>query len=103
MKKDKPIRVIVKLPGEEARTEEIENTLRAFQTAVGGHIETLTVNTDLVIICDEDGKLKDLPYNCTICGYRFVGPVLVAGVKRSNFADVPIGPKEFTRMFIDPE
>lgn len=101
--KYKSIRVIVKLPGEEARTETIENTLQAFQNAVGGYIETVTITGDLVVICDEDGRLKGLPYNCSICGVDFVGPILGVGVKRDNFADAPIGAAEFTRLFIDKE
>lgn len=101
--KYKTIRVIVKLPGEEAHSEIIPNTLQAFQNAVGGYIETVTITGDLIVICDEDGRLKKLPYNCRICGYSFVGPILAVGVKRSDFADVPIGPAEFTRHLIDKE
>ena len=101
--KNKTIRAIIKLPGEEAQPVIIENTLQAFQNAVGGYIETVTLNSDLVLICDEDGWFKGLPYNCTVCGYHFVGPILGVGVKRDNFADAPIGAAEFTRLFIDKE
>ena len=101
--KNKSIRAIIKLPGEEAQPVIIENTLQAFQNAVGGYIETVTLNSDLVLICDEDGRLKKLPYNCTVCGYHFVGPILVVGAKQSSFANAPIGAAEFTRLFIDKE
>ena len=101
--KNKTIRAIVKLPGEEAQPIIIENTLQAFQNAVGGYIETVTITGDLVVICDEDGRLKELPDHCSICGVDFVGPILGVGVKRDNFADAPIGAAEFTRLFIDKE
>ena len=65
-----------------------ENELEAFQQAVGGFIETVTVTTDLVIICNEEGRLKGLPWNCTVFGADFVGPIVVAGVKGEEFASI---------------
>ena len=62
------IRVIVKEPGKEAELTTIENTLEAMQHAVGGYIETFTIASDMVIICNEEGKLLDFPYNCMIAG-----------------------------------
>lgn len=84
------IRVLRKEPGKPAAWVEIENKLAALQEAVGGYIETVTLFTDLVIICDEEGKLKGAPYNCEICGIDFVGPILIAGVKGEEFADLQI-------------
>ena len=88
--KEKQILVIIKEPGEAPRVEPLfENSLEAFQEAVGGYIETVTVAIDLVIICNEEGRLKGLPYNCTAFGVDFVGAVVVAGVKGDEFASIP--------------
>ena len=65
-----------------------DNDLKAFQEAVGGYIETVTVATDLVIICNEEGRLQGLPWNCTVFCVDFVGTIVVAGVKGEEFASL---------------
>ena len=83
------ILVCVKYPGEEPRIEPLfENTLEAFQEAVGGWIETVTLCTDLVLIVNEEGRIRGLPYNTTICGCQLYGPVLAVGVKGDEFASL---------------
>ena len=47
--------VVYKGPGCAPEVREIGNTLRDFQTCVGGYIETITLATDAVIICNEEG------------------------------------------------
>lgn len=87
------IRVLKKEPGKKARWVEIENELKPLQKAVGGYLETVTLCTDLVILCDEEGRLKGLPYNCEICGVTFVGPILICGAEGEEFADLRISPE----------
>lgn len=60
------IRVLVKEPGKPAEVREIENTLEAFQTIVGGHIEALRIRDDLCCYVNEDGKLCNLRPNFVI-------------------------------------
>ena len=87
--KEKQILVIIKEPGEPPRVEPLfDNTLEAFQQAVGGYIETVTVATDLVIICNEEGRLQNLPFNCEFCGVGFVGTILAVGAKGEEFASL---------------
>ena len=89
MKKEKQILIIKKEPGKPAEIEPLfDNTLEAFQSAVGGYIETVTIATDLCLICNEEGRLRGLPYNTTVCGVSFVGPVLAVGIKDEEFASV---------------
>ena len=88
--KEKQILVIIKEPGKAPRVEPLfDNDLKAFQEAVGGYIETVTLATDLVIICNEEGRLQGLPWNCTAFGVDFVGTIVVAGVKGEEFASLP--------------
>lgn len=75
------------------------NSLKNFQMAVGGYIETVSLAEDLVIICNEEGRLKGLPYNCTICGVSFVGDIILAGVKGEEFADLPMDYKQAKELF----
>jgi hypothetical protein len=85
------IKVIIKEPGRSPYFREIENTLESFQNIVGGYIETLTIASDLVIVLNEEGRLKNLPYNCVFCGAELVGTIIFAGVDGDEFADVPKG------------
>ena len=83
------ISVLIKDPGKKPRHVYIENSLKNLQTTVGGYIETVTLSEDAVIICNEEGRLRGLPYCCTICGVDFVGTVVIAGVKDEEFSDLP--------------
>ena len=89
---------IIKRPFEPiGRIREIDNTLEALQKAVGGYIEAVTIAEDAVIICDEEGLLKRLPYNCNVCGHDLVGTILVLGVDGDEFTDVPLTLAEWER------
>lgn len=90
MEKQKNILVVIKEPGKAPYVEPcFPNTLEAFQKAVGGYIETLTLCEDLVLIVNEEGLLQELPYNCKVCGKPFVGTVIAVGVREDEFASIP--------------
>ena len=95
----KSIKVIVKPVGKIAHVEWVDNTLEAFQRIVGGYIETVTVCTDLLIICNEEGRLRGLPYNCKVFGVDFVGDIALVGVSGSNFADCPLKLADANKLF----
>lgn len=87
--KEKQILAVIKEPGQAPRLEPLlENTLEAFQAAVGGCIETVTLATDLVIICNEEGRLRSLPFNTEIAGVGFVGTILAVAQKGDEFASL---------------
>lgn len=83
------IKVIIKEPGKAPEIKIIANDLGTLQSIVGGYIETVTFASNLVIICNEEGILWNLPYNLDIGGHSFVGTVVFAGVDGDKFADVP--------------
>lgn len=84
------IKVYVKRVGEEAELCEIENTLEALQRTVDGYIETVTLG-DVVVICDEEGRLKGKPHNCRYRSIPFCGTIIFAGIDEDEgeFADYP--------------
>lgn len=89
--KNNTILVIVKEPGRKAYPCNIENTLEAFQKLVGGYIETVRFSKELIVICNEEGRILGLPGN--ICG--LCGTLVFCGTKGDAFAgikakDVPI-------------
>ena len=89
MEKQKNILVVIKEPGKAPYVEPcFPDTLEAFQKAVGGYIETLTLCEDLVLIVNEEGLLQELPYNCKVCGKPLVGTIVAAGVKEDEFASI---------------
>lgn len=83
------ISVATKRPGAPARHVWIENSLENLQRTVGGYIECVKLCKDLAIICDEEGRLKGKEHNCSVCGYNFVGDIIVVGVQGDEFADLP--------------
>lgn len=80
---------IYKAPGCAPEVIDIPNTLEALQEKVGGYIETVTFATDACIICNEEGRLMGLPYNCNLLGVSFVGPILIVGMDGEEFASLP--------------
>lgn len=85
----KKIKVIYIEPGRDPEFRTINNTLEALQILVKGYIEAVTVASDMVIICNEEGRLRNMPFNRTLCGISFFGPVVLVGTKGEDFTDVP--------------
>ena len=90
------IKVIVKRPDEKiGHVTYISNTLKNLQKIVGGKIEVVhTGISGLILILDEEGKLKEYQKNFLIGGRMFpdmvVGTAVLCGVSDDDFADVPI-------------
>ena len=93
------ISVIIKQPGRVPYKTNISPRLENLQAAVGGYIETVTLGSDWAIICNEEGRMIGMPYNCTVFGIGFVGPIVFIGVDGEEFADLPIGFADFKKMF----
>lgn len=93
------IKCFIKRPDSKPYSTWVSNRLENFQTHVGGYIETVAIASDMVIICNEEGRLLNLPYNCEVCGMDFVGSIIFCGVDGDEFADVPISFEEFKNAF----
>ena len=79
------MKVLRKKPGFDLEVIEVENELRDLQEAVGGNIQTVPFVNDIIILCDEEGKIKrkmaNFPYN----GDLIVGDVLFVGTALGEF------------------
>ena len=95
------IKCIVKRPDETYRhVANISDTLRNLQNTVEGQIEICRLPEGIVIICNEEGKILDLPHNFNIkyitgktgetMYEEIVGTVIVCGVAGEEFCDIPI-------------
>lgn len=60
------IAVLLYKAGEAPRPNFIPNTLEAMQELVGGYIETVTLEDGLVLVCNEEGRMNDLPLNALV-------------------------------------
>ena len=89
-------RVIIKRPDEQyGHVTNISTSLQNLQKTVGGYIEIVTIldNPKVVMICNEEGKLYDLPKNFRL-GINFPdiirGTVIICGADGDDLADIPI-------------
>ncbi len=83
------MKIVKKEPGKGYYAKDIPNTLEAMQAEVGGYIETVTVDRTCCIVCNEEGRIKGLPYNTKLGGIDLFGPVFIVGTKGDEFCDVP--------------
>lgn len=106
MKKE-TIKVFYKRPGKNLVEVEIPNELDWLQGAVEGYIEAATLRKgengmpDLVMLCNEEGKLKEMEPNFLWLYDQVVGPVLFVGADdEGDFTDCPMNLKELKSALI---
>jgi hypothetical protein len=103
------IKVLIKEPGKRPYFAEINNDLRSLQKIVGGYIETvITIPEEgIVVVCNEEGRLMNLPKNAVFNGVDYVGTILFSGFDEEEFSDLPISVDEFAKrhpeLFIEAE
>ena len=95
------IRVYYKRPGKNLIEVKIPNELEWIQGAVEGYFEAVTLKPgengmpDLVMLCNEEGKLKEMEPNFRWMNDVVVGPVLFVGADdEGDFTDCPMNLKE---------
>lgn len=91
MSKASKIKVVVKNVNENGKVVEVDNELQTFQNIVNGYIETYPLNDEILIICNEEGKLMELETNFAIqvsddYVEHIVGNVVFVSVEGSEFA-----------------
>ena len=84
------IQGIAKRPGAAPYVTNISNNLENLQRFVDGYIEAVSFPEDgVVIVCDEEGRLKGKEYCCTVNGIDFVGDIFICGIDGEEFGDIP--------------
>ena len=106
----KKIKCIVKRPDEQfGHVTWISDSLENLQKTVGGYIETVTLDNGVVLICNEEARLRDMPYNFTLRRMRGVvtvqnaifGTVIACGADEDEFADIPIDFNEWKALLCE--
>lgn len=82
---------IIKRPDEPyGHKTAVSDSLENLQKIVGGYIECVYLREDLVIICNEEGKLLGLEPNMRFGIDYLVGTIIVVGNDGDSFGDIPI-------------
>lgn len=83
------MRVIVKEVHKQPEVREVKNELSVLQELVGGYIEVVRVDNDVLLICNEEGKLQGLQPNFSIGHDTIVGTAVFVGFDgKEDFASL---------------
>lgn len=108
------IKVIVVAPGKIPELIEIPDELKSMQTIVGGYIEEIfPFEDEIALVCNEEGRLEDLPLNRALV-YMKTGEVMdviygtfflaYAPVEEDSYKDMPPDLTEkYMKIFAKPE
>ena len=83
------IKVWLKEPEKKVRHVWISPRLENLQKTVGGYVEAYFLSPHVAILCNEEGKLRNLPHNVDLEGEQFVGTIIFVGVKGEDFSSCP--------------
>ena len=91
--KEETIVAVVKNVGEKGKVASIKNDLKSFQDIVKGYIEVYPLRDDILIICNEEGKLQNLDLNFSIpCRNNYVehivGNVVIVSNEGEDFGSL---------------
>ena len=102
-KRKNEIRALYKRPGKNLVEVEIPNELEWLQGAVEGYIEAVPFADDIVMLVNEEGKLKGMEPNFTWMNDTIVGPVIFLGVDGEEFTDCPVSVSYMKQLFPEME
>ena len=86
------VRVLYKEVNKKPIVMEIANTLEAKQQLVGGLIEIVDYKDGMLLVCNENGKVQDMPINCIFPNDYIAGNFFVIGddVKNGDFKSLTL-------------
>ena len=107
------IRVLMVRPGEKAEMVEMGDDLKSMQEMVGGYIEEyMPFEDDVALVCNEEGKVMNLPPSRAIYGEDWTMQDVIAGpffvcyapVESEKFLSLPPDLEEkYKKKFEYPE
>ena len=105
------ITVLVVEPSKKPYIKEIENTLKSLQHEVDGYIQAIySWKEPVALICDEESKLKNKPFNRALRDdggkiYDYIsGTFIITGLGEEDFASLlPELVTHFSDLFSVPE
>ena len=89
------MKVLIVEPMQPCRAQEIPDTLEAMQAIVGGYLQAVyPFRDEVALVCNENGKNLDLPYNRPLTNDRGIpydmicGTFFLAGVGAEDFVSL---------------
>lgn len=95
---DDYITVMVKNPGHLWHESRVRNGLTQLQELVGGYIETVPVDEGMLLLVNEEGKLRGMDPNFEYEYDILCGPVVAVGIRGDSFSSCPIRTDEGMRF-----
>lgn len=96
-------KVIIKRPDEQyGHVTNISMSLENLQRTVGGYIETIPAVGGAIIICNEEGKIKELEPNMWYYHDQLRGTIIVCGREGEELSDIPIS-LSIWKQFVDTQ
>lgn len=96
------ITVVMRDPRKPYIAGPVENELEAFQHLVGGYIETLKICKDVLLVIDEEGKLKGDEINFAIgrgmARDLIAGTAVFTGIDEGEFVSCPYRAHEIAEL-----
>lgn len=100
MKTNNFIKVLVVEPNKEPYIKEIKSSLESLQDIVGGLIEYINLENNVDLICNEEGKMNNLPFNRSIGNDVIAGTFILVGVNLNTGETVSI-PKDKVNKYME--
>ena len=108
---NKIMRVVLVEPGKKAVVKAIDGSLEGMQKTVGGYIEAIALDDQgTCLVCNENGKIDDLPLNRALVDEDgrvadiIAGTFFVCGTDEEDFASLDDETAEkYRKRFLLPE
>ena len=89
------MKIVVKKAGQQPEIKEIENELHTMQEIVGGYIQCISLPENIFCVCNEEGKLMNLPPNFVYNTDVIVGDVFFCAASEEDFESLSDEQVEF--------
>lgn len=99
------MRILIFEPGKHPRTANIPHSLSNMQAIVGGTIQAVYPWSErAALVCDDEGLLKDYPFNRKIGEHVIFGTFFICGIDECDFSDLPNNLMlRFAQEYHDPQ
>lgn len=94
------IKVLIIEPNKEPYSQKIEHTLKKLQDIVDGRIDIVELEENVDLICNDEGKLMNLPFNRCVGNDVIAGTFIVAGQHKGETTSLTEEQiKKYTEVF----
>lgn len=102
MQPTKSMKVLKKDPGKAPEMITIDGSLSSMQDVVGGYIQVLPLpRCKAIMVCNEEGKIFDLPHNISLIGRHIVGTVFFCCSTQDRMVSLtPAAEKEIRQLLM---